>query len=87
MARYVNLLGGAYSTSVLSSPVQNTGRAIALTPVSASNRVGFGFRLKIWLNFFTSLYLLKLKMDLVYTLPVTVGYWFEFLCSTIMTCL
>ena len=60
---------------------ESTGRAIAVTPASASALLKM---LKFLVKVFMSLYLLKLWMDQVDTLHVG-RYWFEVLCCTIMT--
>ena len=62
---------------LLARMYESTGRAIAVTTVSAS-------ALKFLVKVFKSLYLLNPLMDLLDTLP-DVRYWSEVLCCTIMT--
>ena len=64
---------------------ESTGRAIAVTPASASALASASLKmLKFLVKVFMSLYLLKLWMDQVDTLHVG-RYWPEVLCCTIMT--
>ena len=70
---------------------ESTGRAIAVTPASASalasalaSASALLKMLKFLVKVFMSLYLLKLGMDQVDTLHVG-RYWSEVLCCTIMT--
>ena len=68
---------------------ESTGRAIAVTPASASASAlalasALLKMLKFLVKVFMSLYLLKLLMDQVDTLHVG-RYWSEVLCCTIMT--
>ena len=70
---------------------ESTGRAIAVTPASASalasalaSASALLKMLKFLVKVFMSLYLLKLLMDQVDTLHVG-RYWSEVLCCTIMT--
>ena len=67
---------------VFSSPYVGTGRAIAVTTVSAVSALLK--MLKFLVKVFKSLYHLNLWMDLVDTLP-DVRYWSEVLCCTITT--
>ena len=62
---------------------ESTGRAIAVTPVSALASALLKM-LKFLVKVFMSLYLLKLWMDQDDTLHVG-RYWSEVLCCTIMT--
>ena len=68
-------------SSFLARLYESTGRAIAVTPASASALLKM---LKFLVKVFMSLYLLKLWMDQVDTLHVG-RYWSEVLCCTIMT--
>ena len=64
---------------------ESTGRAIAVTPASASALASALLKmLKFLVKVFMSLYLLKLWMDQVDTLHVG-RYWSEVFCCTIMT--
>ena len=66
---------------------ESTGRAIAVTPVSAlalASASALLKMLKFLVKVFMSLYLLKLWMDQVDTLHVG-RYWSKVLCCTIMT--
>ena len=72
---------------------ESTGRAIAVTPASASalastlvsaSASALLKMLKFLVKVFMSLYLLKLLMDQVDTLHVG-RYWSEVLCCTILT--
>ena len=64
---------------------ESTGRAIAVTPASASALASALLKmLKFLVKVFMSLYLFKLGMDQVDTLHVG-RYWSEVLCCTIMT--
>ena len=73
----------SYFTLFLARLYESTGRAIAVTPASAS--VSALALLKMFLvKVFMSLYLLKLRMDQVDTLHAG-RYWSEVLCCTIMT--
>ena len=79
--------------SFLARLYESTGRAIAVTPASASalaSALALALAsallkmLKFLVKVFMSLYLLKLWMDQVDTLHVD-RYWSEVLCYTIMT--
>ena len=77
--------------SFLARLYESTGRAIAVTPASASalasalaSASALLKMLKFLVKVFMSLYLLKLWMDQVDTLHVG-RYWSEVLCCTIMT--
>ena len=75
--------------SFLARLYESTGRAIAVTPASASasalaSSSALLKMLKFLVKVFMSLYLLKLWMDQVDTLHVG-RYWSEVLCCTIMT--
>ena len=66
---------------------ESTGRAIAVTPASASALVSTSALLKMFtflVKVFMSPYLLKLLMDQVHTLHVD-RYWSEVLCCIIKT--
>ena len=71
------------TASFLARLYESTGRAIAVTPVSALASALLKM-LKFLVKVFMSLYLLKLLMNQVNTLHVG-RYWFEVLCCTIMT--
>ena len=69
------------NTTFLARLYESTGRAIAVTPASASALLKM---LKFLVKVFMSLYLLKLWIDQVDTLHVG-RCWSEVLCCTIMT--
>ena len=84
---YINRLTQTYFTAFLARLYESTGRAIAVTPASASALAlasALLKMLKFLVKVFMSLYLLKLWMDQVDTLHVG-RYWSEVLCCTIMT--
>ena len=75
--------------SFLARLYESTGRAIAVTPASASALASASASallkmLKFLVKVFMSLYLLKLWMDQVDTLHAG-RYWSEVLCCTVMT--
>ena len=78
-----------FEITLLARLYESTGRAIAVTPASASALAlalasALLKMLKFLVKVFKSLYLLKLWMDQVDTLHVG-RYWSEVLCCTIMT--
>ena len=77
----------SFVTAFIARLYESTGRAIAVTPASASASAlasALLKMLKFLVKVFVNLYLLKLGMDQVDTLHVG-RYWCEVLCCTIMT--